>query len=354
MHMTSAPRTLRQTMHAIASRPARLIGALAAGLALAASLPALAAGLASAQDVKSIRGAVRSDGSSTVYPLTEAVAEEFRTAAPNVRVTVGLSGTGGGFKRFAAGEIDVANASRSIKKSEADAAKKNGIEFIELPIAFDGLSIVVNPKNTWVKSLTVDQLKKIFSATDSAKTWKDVDPSWPANTIKIYSPGTDSGTFDYFREVVVGKDGKIRGDITASEDDNTLVSGVTGDENAIGFFGCAYYFENKSKLRSVPIDGGKGPISPTHETIENGTYAPFSRPLFIYVNKTSAAKPEVRAFVDFYIQNAGKLADDVGYVTLPKSVYDLAAKNFAAGRTGTQFITETGDHVPGKVTDIYK
>jgi phosphate transport system substrate-binding protein len=347
-HMQSIRRFTRRAGFAHAVR------SIVAGAALVVALPVLAVGAAPSQDTKSIRGAVRSDGSSTVYPLTEAVAEEFRTAAPNVRVTVGLSGTGGGFKRFAAGEIDVANASRSIKKSEADAAKKSGIEFIELPIAFDGLSIVVHPKNTWVKSLTVDQLKKIFSATDSAKTWKDVDPSWPANSIKIYSPGTDSGTFDYFREVVVGKDGKIRGDITASEDDNTLVSGVTGDENAIGFFGCAYYFENKSKLRVVPIDGGKGPVEPTHDTIENGSYAPFSRPLFIYVNKASATKPEVRAFVEFYIKNAGELADDVGYVALPKSVYDLAAKNFAAGKTGTQFITETGDHVPGKVTDIYK
>ncbi len=321
------------------------------GLAVAASL-ALAA--AAPQDSKSLKGAVRADGSSTVYPLAEAIAEEFRKEAPGVRVTVGLSGTGGGFKRFAAGEIDVSDASRPIKKSEADTAAKNGIEYIELPIAFDGLSIVVNPKNTWIKSLTVPQLKRIFSATDPAKTWRDVDPSWPANAIKIYAPGTDSGTFDYFKETVVGKEGKIRADLTASEDDNTLVNGVAGDESAIGFFGCAYYFENKDKLKIVPIDGGKGAITPTHETIENGTYAPFSRPLFIYVNKASAAKPEVKRFVEFFLAHAGELADDVGYVALPKSVYATAEKNFREMKLGTQFMTASGDSVAGKVVDIYK
>jgi phosphate transport system substrate-binding protein len=339
------------TISRLSRRPlARALG----GVALAAGLTAALAMSPVPQDGKSLKGALRADGSSTVYPLAEAVAEEFRTEAPNVRVTVGLSGTGGGFKRFANGEIDIANASRSIKKSEADTAAKNGVEFIELPVAFDGLSIVVNPKNTWVKSMTVAQLKKIFSATDSAKTWKDVDPSWPANAIKIYAPGTDSGTFDYFKETVVGKEGKIRADLTASEDDNTLVNGVAGDENAIGFFGCAYYFENKSKLQIVPIDGGKGAITPTHETIENGTYAPFSRPLFIYVNKASAAKPEVKAFVEFFLAHAGELADDVGYVALPKSVYATAGTNFKAMKLGTQFITATGESVSGKVTDIYK
>jgi phosphate transport system substrate-binding protein len=325
---------------------------LLAGLTAAAILPLTAA--CHVQDAKTLKGAIRIDGSSTVYPLAEAVAEEFRSEAPKIKVTVGLSGTGGGFKRFAAGEIDIANASRPIKTSEAELAAKNKIEYIELPVAFDGLSIVVNPKNTWVKSLTVAQLKKIFSATDSAKTWKDVDPSWPADPIKLYSPGTDSGTFDYFREVVVGKDGKIRADLTASEDDNTLVSGVSGDKNAIGFFGCAYYFENKDKLQIVPIDGGKGAVTPTPETIENGTYAPFSRPLFIYVNKSAAAKPEVKVFIDFFLKNAGTLANDVGYVALPKAVYATAEKNFLDMRLGTQFTTASGESVSGKVTDIYK
>jgi phosphate transport system substrate-binding protein len=327
--------------------------ALLGGIALAAGISLLAA--AAPQDVKTMKGSIRADGSSTVYPLAEAVAEEFRKEAPGIRVTVGLSGTGGGFKRFTTGEVDISNASRPIKKSEVDVATKNSIEYIELPVCYDGLSIVIHPKNTWVKALTVPQLKKIFSATDSAKTWKDVDASWPATAIKIYSPGTDSGTFDYFKETVVGKDGKIRADLTASEDDNTLVSGVSGDENAIGFFGCAYYFENKDKLKIVPIDGGKGPVTPTHETIVNGTYAPFSRPLFIYVNKKAATeKPEVRAYVDFFLNNAGKLANEVGYVALPDTVYATAKKNFKDLRTGTQFMTATGEDVSGRVTDVYK
>jgi phosphate transport system substrate-binding protein len=327
--------------------------ALLAAVACTVALP-LTAACMPGQDAKSMKGSIRLDGSSTVYPLAEAVAEEFRSEAPNVRVTVGLSGTGGGFKRFAANEIDIADASRPIKKSESEAAAKAGVEFIELPVAFDGLSIVVNPKNTWIKSLTVAQLKTIFSADTAAKTWKDVDSSWPANPIKIYAPGTDSGTFDYFKETVVGKDGKIRADLTASEDDNTLVNGVSGDENAIGFFGCAYYFENKDKLKVVPIDGGKGAVTPTHQTIEDGSYAPFSRPLFIYVNKASAGKAEVKLFVDFFLEHAGELADDVGYVALPKSVYETAKKNFKAVRLGTQFTSADGNAVPGKVTDIYK
>jgi phosphate transport system substrate-binding protein len=307
-----------------------------------------------AQDAKTMKGAVKADGSSTVYPLAEAVAEEFRTVAPNVRVTVGLSGTGGGFKRFSAGETDIANASRPIKKSEVETAAKNKIEFIELPVAFDGLSIVVNPKNTWAQSFTVDDLRKIFSASTAAKKWKDVNPAWPDKQIKIYSPGTDSGTFDYFKEVVVGKDGKIRSDMSVSEDDNALVTGVAGDDAAIGFFGSAYYFENKDKLRAVPIDGGKGPVAPTVETINDGTYAPFSRPLFIYVNRKAAERPEVVEFVNFFLTNAGHLADDVGYVHLPDSVYATAKANFAAKRVGTQMLTPGGDPIMGKITDTYK
>jgi phosphate transport system substrate-binding protein len=305
-------------------------------------------------NLQSLKGVVKIDGSSTVYPITEAVAEEFNAAAPKVRVTVGVSGTGGGFKRFVAGEIDIADASRPIKKSENDMATKAKLDYIELPIAFDGLTIVVNPKNTWCTSLTVEQVKKIYSASGSAKTWKDVDPSWPATQIKVYSPGTDSGTFDYFKEVVVGKDGAIRSDMSVSEDDNVLVRGVTGDEGAIGFFGCAYYFENKDKVRAVAIDGGKGAVMPTVESIEDGSYAPFSRPLFIYVSKASAAKPEVKAFVDFYLKNVGRLAGEVGYVKLPDAVYAKVGANWTAGRTGSQFIDAKGDHVTGSLAEFYK
>jgi len=265
-----------------------------------------------------------------------------------------VSGTGGGFKRFCAGETDIANASRPIKKSEIDAAKKNNVDYIELPVAYDGLSIVVNPKNTWVTSMTVDDLKKIFSASSAAKTWKDVNPAWPASTIKIYSPGTDSGTFDYFKETVVGKDGKIRSDMSVSEDDNTLVNGVEGDVNAIGFFGCAYYFENKAKLKVVPIDGGKGAVAPSPTTIVDGTYAPFSRPLFIYVSRKSAEKLEVQAFVKYFLEHAGKLADEVGYVHLPDALYKRSTKNWDARKVGTQFATDTGEPKSGVLAEVYQ
>jgi phosphate transport system substrate-binding protein len=320
---------------------------------VAASSALLAAGTQQA-DLKSLKGAIKVDGSSTVYPITEAVAEEFNAVAKSVRVTVGVSGTGGGFKRFVAGEIDIADASRPIKKVEDDSAKKSKVDYIELPVAFDGLTIVVNPKNTWATSLTVAQITKIYSASGGVKTWKDVDPKWPSTPIKVYSPGTDSGTFDYFKEVVVGKDGSIRSDISVSEDDNVLVRGVAGDENAIGFFGCAYYFENKAKVRAVPVDGGKGPVIPTVESIEDGTYAPFSRPLFIYVSKSSAARPEVQAFVDFYLKEVGSLAGEVGYVKLPDAVYAKVRANWKAGRTGSQFIDAKGDHVTGSLAEFYK
>ncbi len=325
----------------------------AAGATLA--LPVLA-GWAQDTNLKTLKGSIRADGSSTVYPLAEAVAEEFSKEAPGVRVNVGISGTGGGFKRFIVGEIDISNASRPIKKSEMDTAAKNKIEFIEIPVAFDGLSIVVNPKNTWVKTLTVDQLKKIYSAAGTAKTWKDVDPSWPDKAIKVYSPGTDSGTFDYFREVTVGKDGKIRSDMSVSEDDNTLVTGVEGDQYAIGYFGCAYYFENKDRLKVVPIvpPSGGAAVEPTPQTITDGSYAPFSRPLFIYVNaKSLAEKPEVGAFARYFIANAPKYADEVGYVHLPKEIYERAAKNLASKKLGTQMSDEKGDTKHGQLVTIY-
>ncbi|MFZ4749701.1 MAG: PstS family phosphate ABC transporter substrate-binding protein [Phycisphaerales bacterium] len=306
------------------------------------------------QDMKALKGAIKVDGSSTVYPITEAIAEEFNKVASKVRVTVGISGTGGGFKRFCAGEIDISDASRPIKKSEADGAGKASVEFVELPIAYDGLTIVVNPKNTWCTSLTVDQIKKIYSASGGVKTWKDIDPSWPEKAIKVYSPGTDSGTFDYFKEVTVGKDGSIRSDMSVSEDDNVLVRGVSGDEAAIGFFGCAYYFENKDKVKAIAVDGGKGAVPVSVESIENGSYAPFSRPLFIYVNKKSAERAEVDAFVDFYLKNAATLVGEVGYVKLPEAIYAKVGKNWDDRRTGTQFSDAEGKAVTGSLADIYK
>jgi len=324
-----------------------------ASLALT-SAALIAAGPQDSADLSKLKGAIKVDGSSTVYPITEAVAEEFNKVASKVRVTVGISGTGGGFKRFSAGEIDIADASRPIKKAESDGAAKSKVEYVELPVAYDGLTIVVNPKNTWCTSLTVDQVKKIYSASGGVKTWKDLDASWPEKPIKVYSPGTDSGTFDYFKEVTVGKDGSIRSDMSVSEDDNVLVRGVSGDENAIGFFGCAYYFENKGKVKSIAIDNGKGAVAPTTETIENGTYAPFSRPLFIYINKASAEKPEVAAFVDFYLKNTAELAAEVGFVRLPEAISAKVAANWSKRRTGTQFTTPEGETVTGSLTQIYE
>jgi phosphate transport system substrate-binding protein len=303
-----------------------------------------------------LTGAIAIDGSSTVYPITEGVSEEFKKVNKDVRVTVGISGTGGGFKRFVKGETDISNASRPIKKEEHDEAVKAGVEYIEIPVAYDGLSVVVNKSNTAVDKLTVDQLKKIY-LEGGAKTWKDLDPSWPDAPLKIFSPGTDSGTFDYMKEVVTKgvKDGKVRADMQVSEDDNVLVTGVSGDQFAIGYFGSSYYFENKDKLRAVPIVNKKGvAVEPSAESINDGSYNPLSRPLFIYVNKKSMNKPEVKAFVEFYLENAAKISDEVGYVHLPDELYDRAEANVKAGKTGTQFLTDEGKHKDGALADVYK
>ncbi|MBT3734696.1 MAG: PstS family phosphate ABC transporter substrate-binding protein, partial [Gammaproteobacteria bacterium] len=268
-----------------------------------------------------LRGTVSIDGSSTVFPISEAVAEEFLAVQPRVRVTVGVSGTGGGFKKFLAGEIDINDASRPIKMKEVKQASASGIGFIELPIAYDGLSVVVNTKNDWVDHLTITELNKIWQSGSSVKRWSDVRDGWPEKEIKLYGPGTDSGTFDYFTETINGKSGASRPDYTANEDDNALVRGISGDEGSLGYFGYAYYAANKDKLRVVAIDGGKGPVAPTEITINNGTYAPLSRPVFIYVRPDALDRKEVRAFVDFYIESAPMLATEVGYIPLPDSVY---------------------------------
>lgn len=312
------------------------------------------AGATIAAAADDLSGTIKIDGSSTVYPITEAVAEEFREMAPDVRITVGISGTGGGFKRFTVGETDISDASRPIKDKELKAAESNGVEFIEIPVAYDGLTIVKHPGNYWCESLTVDQLRKIFLEGSTVKTWNDLDPAWPKTDIKLYAPGTDSGTFDYFKEVVAGKTGAIRSDMSVSEDDNVLVRGVAGDEGAIGFFGCAYYFENQDKVKAIKIDGGNGPVAPTPVTIESGEYAPFSRPLFIYVNSKSAARPEVQAFVNFYFKEGPRLAEEVGYVKLPRSIYLRAERNFKTDKTGTHFMDKDGNKKHGPLPDIYR
>ena len=272
------------------------------------------------EEVK-LSGEIKIDGSSTVFPITEAIAEEFRAVYPDVKIPVGVSGTGGGFKKFVAKETDINDASRPIKSQEAADAASAGVEYVELKVAFDGLSVLVNPSNTWVDYLTVDELKKIWAPDSTVKTWKDVRAEWPAEEIKLYAPGTDSGTFDYFTEEINGKSGVIRPDFIGSEDDNVLVQGIAGDKNALGFFGFAYYEENKDKLKIVKIDNGNGAIEPTFDTIKDGSYAPLSRPLFIYVNKASLEKPEVKEFITFYLETAKDIVKEVGYVALPDEEY---------------------------------
>ncbi|MDA7727045.1 PstS family phosphate ABC transporter substrate-binding protein [Pseudomonadales bacterium] len=298
-----------------------------------------------------LRGTVSIDGSSTVFPISEAVAEEFLAVQPRVRVTVGVSGTGGGFKKFLAGEIDINDASRPIKMKEVKQASASGIGFIELPIAYDGLSVVVNTKNDWVDHLTITELNKIWQSGSSVKRWSDVRDGWPEKEIKLYGPGTDSGTFDYFTETINGKSGASRPDYTANEDDNALVRGISGDEGSLGYFGYAYYAANKDKLRVVAIDGGKGPVAPTEITINNGTYAPLSRPVFIYVRPDALDRKEVRAFVDFYIESAPMLATEVGYIPLPDSVYAGAKQRVESREIGTAYHSEALSQSANLLTD---
>lgn len=284
---------------------------------------------------------VRIDGSSTVYPITEAVAEEYQKIRKDVKVTVGISGTGGGFKKFCRGETDISDASRPILQKEIDACKEKNIEYIELPVAYDGLAVLVNTKNNWVNSLTVADLKKIWEPASQGKvmTWKDVRPEWPEAKLKLFGPGADSGTFDYFTEAINGKSKASRGDFTASEDDNVLVQGIAGDKNALGYFGLAYYEENKGKLKIVPIinSATNKEITPSLQTVMDGTYTPLSRPLFIYVNKEALNKSEVKEFVDFYLKHAPKLTAQVKYVPLPANAYKLATERIARKKTGSMF-----------------
>ena len=320
-----------------------------------ASVAALGLGAVAIAATAPVTGQVVIAGSSTVAPITIAVAESFREANPDLQIQNAITGTGGGFKRFTVGETDISNASRPIKVSEMEAAKANGVEFIEIPVAYDGLTFVVNNDNYWCESRTVDDLKKLFLEGSTVKTWNDLNPNWPNRDIKMFIPGTDSGTFDYFKEVVVGKSGNVRGDVTVSEDDNILVNGVANEVGAIGFFGCAYYFENKGKLKSVSIINPEGnAVAPTSETIASGEYAPFSRPLFIYVNTKSAQRPEIRAFIQYYLENGGQYADKVGYVGLPRSIYFRAARNFRQGKTGSQFHDADGNAVEGSLDEIYR
>ncbi len=287
-----------------------------------------------------VEGTILVDGSSTVAPITSAVAEEFQKQYPKVRVPVGISGTGGGFKKFCAGETDISDASRPIKASEVDLCKQNGIEYVELPVAFDGLAVVVNPQNDFVTCLTRDELKKIWEPEAEGKitNWNQVRSDFPDQPLSLYGPGVDSGTYDYFTEAINGKEGASRGDFLPSEDDNVLVQGIAGDVNALGFFGLAYYEQNKDKLKLVAIDNGNGCILPSAETVANATYQPLSRPLFIYVNRRHIdEKDEISAFVAFYIAHAKELSAQVGYIPLTDEIYALAQKRYDNRVTGSIF-----------------
>ncbi|MCU0416552.1 MAG: PstS family phosphate ABC transporter substrate-binding protein [Cytophagaceae bacterium] len=307
-----------------------------------------------------VGGDIKIDGSSTVYPISEAFAEEFQKENNEVKVTVAVSGTGGGFKKFIRKEIDVTGASRPIKKSENEDAVKAGIEYYEIPVAYDGLAVVINPQNTWVDFLTVEELKKIWEPAAQGKIvkWNQIRPNWPNEEIHLFGAGTESGTFDYFTEAIVGESKACRGDYTASEDDNVLVQGVAGDKLALAFFGYAYYKENAPKLKIVPIDdkndtNGKGAIAPNESSIIDGSYQPLSRPLFIYVNKASADRTEVSAFVNYALQNASILVPETGYVPLTSATYVLAKKRFDTKKTGSVFL-QLESTVGVKLEDVLK
>ena len=296
-------------------------GALVACLGLIA-----AASVATAQDGtpipytppdEQLSGSVSSDGSSTVFPLTQAVAEEFQSVAPDVQVSVDTSGTGGGMERFCAGEIDIANASREIDAEERTTCADAGVDFYEFTVARDGITVVVNAENDWVDCMTIDQLNQLWAPDSAVTTWADLNPDWPEEEIALYGPGTDSGTFDYFTDVVNGEEGASRTDYEPSEDDNVIVQGVVGDQYALGYFGLAYYLENQDILKALQIDGGGGCVTPSEETVADGSYTPLARPLYIYVSAASLERPEAQEFVRFYLANASALAGDVGYVGLP-------------------------------------
>jgi phosphate transport system substrate-binding protein len=296
---------------------------------------------------------IKVDGSSTVYPITEAVAEEFQRENQGQQVTVGISGTGGGFQKFCRDEIDIADASRPIKPTETESCAKAGVQYIELPVAYDGLAVVVNPKNTWATSMTVAELKKLWEPAAQGKVtrWNQIRPDWPNSEIHLFGAGVDSGTFDYFSEAIVGKEDSSRGDYTSSEDDNVIVQGVSGDELALGYFGFAYYEENKGKLKLVAIDdgddtNGKGAIAPSPETVKDGTYRPLSRPIFIYPKVKALDRTEVRSFVDFYLTKGTPLVREVGYIPLTDKEYELVRNRLSERKAGSMYQgTDSRSHV---------
>lgn len=305
---------------------------------------------------------IKIDGSSTIYPITETVAYEFRKAENwKTKVKVGISGTTGGFRKFFSGEVDINNASRPINRTEIELCKKKGIEYIELPVAYDGIAVVVNPKNNWVDYLSVKELKMIWqpeSKKGTIRKWSQIRSNWPNKRIRLYAPGIDSGTYDYFTKAIVGEEGAKGGDYTSTEDDNLLIFDLATDTYALGFFGMAYHENHKDRLKLVPIDdekgsNGKGAIRPTYDNVAKGTYQPLARPLFIYINKKSAAKPEVKRFIEFYMKHGARISKEAGYVALPEKAYGLALERFEKGATGSVF-DGGGSQVGVKIEDILK
>ena len=302
-------------------------------------------------DLASLDGRVNIDGSSTVYPVTQAMAEEFSLVASGVQVPVGVSGTGGGFAKFCAAETDISDASRPISASEAELCAENGIEYIEVPVAYDGISVVVNIENDWAACLTVDELATMWAPESEGEitSWNQIRDDFPDAKLVLYGPGTDSGTYDYFTDAITGEEGASRGDFTGSEDDNVLVQGVASDVNALGFFGFSYYLENQDKLKLVAIDDGNGCVEPSAETINDGTYQPLSRPLFIYINAEAAERPEVAAFVDFYLLEGPEIIPQIGYVPFTPEFYETIYARYTDGRTGSVF--ESGESSQGVTID---
>jgi phosphate transport system substrate-binding protein len=331
----SIPRTLRIAGVVVAT--AAVVVACSSSGSTAAPTADAGGGTAAPTADANLSGEIVIDGSSTVYPITEAVAEEFQKANAGVKVSVAFSGTGGGFKKFCAGETDANDASRPIKtkdepdaKSEATTCKENGIEPVELQVAYDGLTVVVNPENTWATCITTDELTRIWDQGSTVSSWSDIRPDWPAEPIKLFGPGADSGTFDYFTEVINGEVDRSRSDYTQSEDDNALVQGVAGDKGALGYFGFAYFEENTDKLKALEVDSGAGCVAPTRESIASDAYTPLSRPLFVYPSKQSLARPEVAAFFRYYLDNVNTYVDEVGYVTAPADILQTSQDALAA------------------------
>jgi phosphate transport system substrate-binding protein len=295
-------------------------GALALAL-LAAACGGERTGGGGTGDGSTLSGAINADGSSTVFPVTQAIAEEFSSVNSGVDVSVGTSGTGGGFEKFCAGETDISDASRPIStEDEVPVCEQNGVEYVELQVAIDGLSVMVNPENSFAECLTTEELAAVWGPDSKINNWQDVRAGFPDRELTLYGAGTDSGTFDYFTDVINGEEGASRSDYTASEDDNVLVQGIAGDPNALGYFGYAYYEQNADKLKVLAVDSGSGCVTPTPETVASGEYTPLSRPLFIYVAKEASARPEVQAFVDFYLDTMNQLVSEVGYIPVPEDV----------------------------------